>query len=178
VAIARSARTAVFPARFVLVGATNPCPCGLAGDAHRTCRCTPQQTDRYRARLSGPLRDRLDLAVDVPALPADLLAATASGESSASVRARTVRARQLQIDRYAGSAARTNAELSAAQLAVHCRPDEHGLQVLAAAVRRLGLSARAYDRVRKVARTIADLEGADLLRSDHIAEALQFRMTY
>ncbi len=178
VSIARAARTATFPARFVLVGAMNPCPCGFAGDAVRECRCTPQQTARYRSRLSGPLRDRLDLTVEVPALTADALGSTAAGESSADVRHRVVIARERQRARYSLDRVRTNAELTAGLMAKYCRLDRFGLRTLATAVERLSLSARGYDRVRKVARTIADLDGADDIRADDIAEALQFRMLH
>jgi magnesium chelatase family protein len=176
VTIARAARTAVFPARFVLVGATNPCMCGFLGDAMRECRCTPQQIARYRDRLSGPLRDRLDLTVEVPALPPDLLTASTRGEASAPVLARVVAARARQRDRYGRDSIRTNAELTPVLAARYCVVDRAGIRMLEAAMRRLGLSARGYDRVRKVARTIADLAGAESIGSEHLAEALQFRM--
>ena len=182
VVVARAARTAVFPARFVLVGAMNPCPCGFATDPARECRCTPQQVARYRSRLSGPLRDRLDLTVDVPALPPDVLGAlgrTTTAESSVTVRARVVSARERQLARYAPEVKdglRTNAELTPALMSRHCGTDAAGRRLLESAVARLTLSARAYDRVHKVARTIADLDGADHIHADHIAEALQFRM--
>src|SRR5262245_28656890 len=159
VTIARAARTAIFPARFVLVGALNPCPCGFAGETSRECRCTPQQIDRYRARLSGPLRDRLDLTVEVPALGPEALSETTVGERSAAVRARVVPARDRQRARYADDGIRTNTELTPALLAKYCRLDRDGLRILSGAVRRMSLSARGYDRVRKVARTIADLSG-------------------
>jgi magnesium chelatase family protein len=175
VAIARAARTAIFPARFVLVGAMNPCPCGFAGDAVRECRCTPQQVARYQGRLSGPLRDRFDLTVDVPAVPPDILGEAAPGESSAAVRARVVDARARQQLRYEGTGVRANASLSPALMARHCRLDRAGLRLLGASVQKLGLSARGYDRIRKVARTIADLAGAGDIEADHVAEALQFR---
>ena len=177
VAVARTARTAVFPARFMLVGAMNPCPCGYANDPTRECRCTPLLLARYRDRLSGPLRDRLDLTVDVPALPIDALGGPASGERSAAVRARVVAARARQAERYAGLGVATNAELSAPLLTRCCSLDRAALSVLHSAARRLSLSARGYDRVRKVARTIADLAGDDRLTADHVAEALQFRMS-
>jgi magnesium chelatase family protein len=177
VTVARAARTVTFPARFVLVGAMNPCPCGFAGDPVRECRCTPQQIDKYRGRLSGPLRDRLDLTVEVPALPPDLLGEIDSGEASAAVRARVVAARERQRARFAGEYIRTNAALTSALLPRHAALDHSGSRLLGQAATRLALSARAYDRVRKVARTIADLAGEEHIAADHVAEALQFRMT-
>ena len=177
VAVARAARTAVFPARFMLVGAMNPCPCGFADDSSRECRCAPPTVARYRDRLSGPLRDRLDLTVDVPALPIDTLSADAGGESSAAVRARVVAARARQSARHAEDGIRTNAELTPPLMARYCATDPAAQRVLRAAMTRLSLSARGYDRVRKVARTIADLEGDDRVGADHLAEALQFRVT-
>jgi magnesium chelatase family protein len=176
VTVARAARSAVFPARFMLIGAMNPCPCGFAGDAARECRCTPQQMARYRDRLSGPLRDRLDLTVEVPALSPDAYGATGTGESSAAIRARVIAARASQTARYAADRVLTNAELTPALMARHCATDRACARVLTAAVNRMKLSARGYDRVRKVARTIADLAGDDSIRAEHIAEALQFRM--
>jgi magnesium chelatase family protein len=177
VAVARAARTAVFPARFMLVGAMNPCPCGFSTDPSRDCRCTPKELARYRERLSGPLRDRLDLTVDVPAVPIDVLSdGDGGGESSVAVRERVVAARARQAARYANDGITTNAQLTASLMAAHCGTDRAALQVLRAAVQKLSLTARGYDRVRKVARTIADLAGEDRLRADHLAEALQFRM--
>jgi magnesium chelatase family protein len=175
VTIVRAARSAVFPARFTLVAAMNGCPCGLSGDPQRVCRCTPNQIARYQDRLSGALRDRLDLTVEVPAVPHDLLNDRAPGESSATVRARVLAARARQRTRYRGSAIGTNAQLTPSLLAEHCVPDAAGRRLLLAAARRLSLSARGYDRVCKVARTIADLAGAGAVVADHVAEALQFR---
>jgi magnesium chelatase family protein len=176
VAVARAARTAVFPARFMLVGAMNPCPCGFAGDPSRECRCPPQVMTRYRDRLSGPLRDRLDLTVEVPALPLDALSADAGGESSADVRARVVSARSRQAARYADDGIFTNSELTSALMSKHCAVDRPAQRVLQSAMARVSLSARGFDRVRKVGRTIADLAGDERVGADHIAEALQFRM--
>jgi len=176
VTIARAARTARFPARFMLVGAMNPCPCGFLGDAVRECRCTPPQVARYGHRLSGPLRDRLDLTVDVPALAPDMLGAIDGGESSAAVRARVVATRALQHERYATAGLRTNSELTPLLMRRHCLVDPAGRRVLSAAAKHLTLSARGYDRVLKVARTIADLVEAPSIAADHVAEALQFRM--
>ena len=176
VTIARAARTVTFPARFVLVGAMNPCPCGFAADPLHECRCTPQQITRYRGRISGPLLDRLDLTVEVPAVPPAVLGGTGSGEPSSAVRSRVVDARTRQRERAGGEGAQTNAALTSSLMAKHCRLDASGLRLLAAAAQRLGLTARAYDRVRKVARTIADLAGEADIRGDDVAEALQFRM--
>jgi len=176
VTIARAARTAVFPARFVLIGAMNPCPCGFAGDDRRPCHCTPVQIAKYRSRLSGPLRDRIDLIVDVPAVPVSSIADGAPGERSADVRGRVLAARGVQYARYANEGPMTNATLRGSRVATFCRPDAQGRQLLRRAVEQLGLSARGYDRVLKVARTIADLAGAHEVRSDHVAEALQYRL--
>ena len=175
VRIARAAQTATFPARFVLVGAMNPCPCGFAGSPDRECRCTPQQIERYRGRLSGPLCDRIDLSVEVPALLPDVLEGSQAGEPSASVRRRVVAARDRQHARYVDDRIGTNAELTPGLLARYCGLDRAGRRLMSAAVQRLGLTARAYDRVRRVARTIADLAGRDGVNAEDVAEALQFR---
>lgn len=174
VIIARASKTMVFPARFVLVGAANPCPCGFAGDLARECRCTPQQVARYVGRLSGPLRDRMDLSVEVPRLAAQLLGTEASAESSAQIRARVVAARVRRRHRTEASGATTNG--APAEALTRQGPlDAASLRLLRSATDRLGLSARGFDRVRRVARTIADLAGADEIAVEHVAEALQFR---
>jgi magnesium chelatase family protein len=173
--IARAARTVVFPARFVLVAAMNPCPCGYLGHPTRTCRCAPPQIERYRARLSGPVRDRLDLTVEVGALEYSAFAASPPAEASAAVRGRVLAARRRQIERSSASAEPANARLSSQAVRRFCRPDAAGARLLESAANRLGLSARAITRVLKVARTVADLAGAEHLEAGHIAEALQFR---
>jgi magnesium chelatase family protein len=174
--IARAARTATFPARFVLVAAMNPCPCGHLGDDRRACRCTPHQVQRYRNRVSGPLRDRIDLTVDVATLPWRELAEPSVSEPSAPVRERVVRARERQHQRLDRTGRTLNARLAGRLLRRHCHLNAESLRLLEQASLRLTLSARGYDRVLKVARTIADLDGREAIDTRDVAEALQFRV--
>ncbi len=177
VRIARAARTVAFPARFQLVAAMNPCPCGFLTDPVKPCTCSPQQVHRYRHRMSGPLRDRIDLSVEVPPVPIDQLTSTASGETSATVAARVVAARERQLARYSGAAGiRTNGEAPAAWFRTPGHLAADARRVLEQAAIRQSWSARVFDRVLKVARTIADLDAQDRIESAHVAEAVQFRM--
>lgn len=171
ITIARAARRAEFPARFQLIAAMNPCPCGYRGASARQCRCSPDQVARYQGRLSGPLMDRIDLHVDVAALPGDVLLQSASGESSATIRARVTMARQRAIARQQKS----NHLLQAGELDRHAVLDETSVRFLNLAANRLGWSARGTHRVLKLARTIADLGGAAGVQTAHLAEAMQYR---
>jgi magnesium chelatase family protein len=173
VVIVRAAGALRFPARFQLVAAANPCPCGYLGDRRRECRCTPLEIRRYRSRLSGPLLDRIDLQLEVGAVPFADLARPLRAETSVEVRDRVMAARRLQTRR--NGAARTNALLGAGDLTRHCSLDREGERLLEAAVTRLALSARAMHRTLKVARTIADLEGSERLAARHLAEAVAYR---
>ena len=164
-----------FPARFTLVAAMNPCPCGHLTDPQKACRCSPGEIQRYRARVSGPLLDRIDLHVEVPPVRAPDLLAGSDAEPSAAIRARVAAARQLQTRRFSRGKITCNAHMTGRRIRRHCPLDGDGIRLLERAVTRLGLSARAYDRVLKVARTIADLEGAATIAPAHLAEAIQYR---
>lgn len=171
ISIARVQRRVDYPARFQLVAAMNPCPCGYFGHPNGRCRCTPDQVARYRGKLSGPFLDRIDLNIDVPALSNDELQGRATGETSAVVRQRVAAARQRAMQRQG----KANATLESADIDRHCNPDDRGKALLKRAMERLGLSARAYHRILKVARTIADLAASPGIQSPHIAEAIQYR---
>jgi len=174
VSVSRVRRTVRLPARFQLVAAMNPCPCGNAGGGSAGCRCTPRRVLAYRARISGPLLDRIDLLAEVPAIRFGEINGP-PGEPSAAVAGRVAQARTRQLDRLAATGARTNAALEGTALREVAAIDEAGRRLLAAAVDRLGLTARAHDRVLRVARTLADLQGAQRILGQHVAEALQFR---
>jgi magnesium chelatase family protein len=175
VTLSRAATSLTYPARFMLVAALNPCPCGFYGDPKRACACTPQQINHYRSRISGPLLDRIDAQIQVPAVRFQELAEEAGGERSVELRGRVLGARQRQARRFADAKIFANAHMTPRLLKEHCAltPETHRL--LEAAMERLGLSARAYHRILKLARTIADLEGEDHLAPAHVAEAIQYR---
>ena len=175
ITITRSSVTTTYPARFMLVAAMNPCPCGYYGERNRPCRCTPQQIRQYQGRISGPLLDRIDIHVEVPSVPYRTLTAREPGESSAAIKARIEKAREIQKCRFPGDETPFNARLSESQVRAACRLDEESRQLIEMAVDRLGLSARAHSRILKVARTIADLENHPAIRPSHVAEAIQYR---
>ncbi len=170
VVLARATMTLAFPARFMLVAAMNPCPCGYYGDSTRECRCTPMIIQRYLGKISGPLLDRIDLHIEVPAVPYKEIRAQEQGASSAEIRGRIEAARAVQQGR-----GYLNSQLPPKLLRRLARLDEAGERTLELAMRKLGLSARAHDRILKVARTIADLEGAEAVSAKHLAEAVQYR---
>lgn len=171
ITISRAAHRADFPAQFQLIAAMNPCPCGYLGHYNGKCHCTPDQISHYRSRISGPLLDRIDIQIEVPFVAHDELVNKTGGESSADLQARVEIARQRQLARQG----KANAQLSVTEIDAICLPDAPGAALLEQAINRLSLSARAYHRVLKVARSIADLEGTDSIATRHIAEAVQYR---
>lgn len=175
VTISRAATSVTFPSGFSLVAAMNPCPCGYLTDSTHHCRCTPAQIERYRAKISGPLLDRIDIHIDVPAVPFREIKKGRAGESSAQIRARVAAARDIQTQRFKQSKIHANAQMTSRMINRYCSIDSESMDLLESAVSRLGLSARAYNRILKIARTIADLESADLINASHVSEAVQYR---
>lgn len=175
VTISRAQGSLTFPAAFTLVAAMNPCPCGFYGDAERPCTCSAGMIERYRKRISGPLLDRIDLHIEVPRVPYEKLSRATPGEPSARIRERVEAARERQRARLSGTGLTCNADLGPAQIRQFCGLGEESQALMRAAMRQLHLSARGYHRVLKVARTIADLDGSNLIRTHHLAEALQYR---
>ena len=166
-----------FPASFVLATAMNPCPCGFWNDPTRECRCSPNQIQRYIGRISGPLLDRIDIHIDVPAVKFRELRGEAAPEtdSSATIRQRVIKARERQQHRFASEKIFANAAMTPRMIRSFCAIDSQSEKMLESAMQRLGLSARAYDRILKVSRTIADLEGVDAINSNHVSEAVGYR---
>ena len=175
VTVSRAAATVTYPSRFILLAAMNPCRCGDFGHPTRACTCTPSAIETYRRRVSGPLLDRIDLHVEVGPVQYSELAGSEKGECSADIRKRVIAARAVQTARYARDGIRCNGELSGQLLRKYCQPDAAAAALLQTAFDRLGLSARAYDRILKVSRTIADLAGCEQIGAAHLAEALQYR---
>ncbi len=175
ITVSRAQGTVSFPARFILVASQNPCPCGFSSDPDQKCTCTPTQIDRYQKKISGPLLDRIDLHVEVPRVAFEKLSTNTLAESSANVRERVERARQIQAERFEGLPIFTNSEMSNAELREYCALEAEPLSLLKTAVEHLHLSARGFNRILKLSRTIADLADSPNILTEHVAEALQFR---
>jgi magnesium chelatase family protein len=175
VTIARASHSTTFPADFVLVAAMNPCPCGFMGDPVHMCKCTPIAVEKYMGRISGPLLDRIDLHIEVPPVPFEDLSKPGEGTGSAAMRDEVFRARAIQEERFGRGAGRLNGRMTSKQTRKHCALDADGQATLKEAMEALGLSARAHDRILRVARTVADLASSERITQDHIAEAIGFR---
>ncbi len=175
ITVTRSSGTYTYPCNFMLVASYNPCPCGFLGDPNHECYCTEGQIAKYLSRISGPLLDRIDIQVEVPAVTFEELDGKKSGETSAQIREKVNRARKIQLERYKGTSIYSNSRLTPELMEKYCVLDEAGSRVLKFAFEKMGLSARGYNRVLKVARTIADLEGSEQILVEHITEAIQYR---
>jgi magnesium chelatase family protein len=175
VTISRALNSTTFPADFMLIASLNPCPCGYRNDPRRNCHCTVIQIERYMAKISGPLLDRIDIHIEVPAVDFKELRSTADGTSSARMREQVMAARELQSRRFKLSKTRHNAQMTTREIRRYCALDEVAMNVLQASIHEMGLSARAHDKVLRVTRTIADLEGSEKLSADHLREAVNFR---
>ena len=176
ITISRARYTVEYPCSFMFVASMNPCPCGYYGDPTHHCVCTPGQIGRYLSKISGPLLDRIDLHVEVPVVPFKQLSQMQPGESSATIRERVIKARQMQEQRYRDyKGVYCNAQMTERMLHEFAEPDTDSLDMLRTAMERLSLSARAYSRILKVARTIADLDGSTDVRAEHIGEAISYR---
>jgi magnesium chelatase family protein len=176
VTISRALASTTFPANFILIAALNPCPCGYRNDPRRSCHCNAPQIEKYMAKISGPLLDRIDIHLEVPAVPFRELSSGSLGTTSLQMRDQVISARQLQAARFGGTKVRLNAKMSSRQVRQFCKLDDEGMNLLRASVNELGLSARAHDKVLRVARTIADLDHSEAIRPVHINEAINYRM--
>jgi len=177
VCIARAAMSLTFPARFMLAAAMNPCPCGFHNDRTHECHCSQPMIQRYLSKISGPLLDRIDIHMDVPAVNYKELRGGASPESSADIRTRVIKAREIQLNRFAAAGERifSNAQMGSRQIRQYCELSTDCERLLERAITQQGLSARAHDRILKVARTIADVDGCAAIETKHLAEAVQYR---
>ncbi len=175
VSISRSAGSLTYPANFILIGSMNPCPCGFYTDPEKECTCSMSMVKKYQKKISGPLLDRIDIHVEVPRVPFEKLSSQRTGEPSAVVRERVEKARAIQRERFADTPLQTNSDMGPAEIRQFCQLDEAGTSLIKAAMRQLQLSARAYHRILKLARTIADLAGAENIQTGHVAEAIQYR---
>ncbi len=175
VTVSRAVASITYPASFMLVSAMNPCPCGYLGDPKHSCSCAPGQVQRYRRKISGPLLDRIDIHVEVPAVPYKDLSGELSSESSADIRARVLETRHLQLHRFRKDSIFCNGQMKTRHIKKYCRLTDDALGILESAMQKLGLSARAYSRILKLSRTIADLDRSDTVRANHVAESIQYR---
>ncbi|CCQ91093.1 fragment of putative ATP-dependent protease, Mg chelatase-related protein (part 2), partial [Nitrospina gracilis 3/211] len=175
VCISRASGSLTFPTGFMLVAAMNPCPCGYRTDPKRECQCTPPQIKKYVSRISGPMMDRIDIHIQVPAVEYKDLASNTVGEPSSVLRQRVQKARVRQLQRFSSAKIFSNASMSSKQIKTHCPLDAASQKIMSTAIDKMGMSARAHDRILKVARTIADLAGDNAVAAEHIAEAIQYR---
>ena len=175
VTVSRAVASITYPANFMLVAAMNPCPCGYLGDSRHQCTCTPGQIHRYRHRVSGPLLDRIDIHIEVPAVPYKELSTEYSGEKSASIRERVIKARDAQLERFKSDKVYSNGQMKTRHIKKHCKLKPDAQSLLDNAMQKLGLSARAYTRTLKLSRTIADLDSSESIQSHHVSEAIQYR---
>jgi magnesium chelatase family protein len=175
VTISRAAASLTYPANFMLASAMNPCMCGFHSHPTKECRCTPSQIQKYMSKISGPLLDRIDIHIEVPAVPYEKLISEPTGESSYDIRQRVNKARQIQNQRFTKEYGHCNAHMQPRQIRKYCRMEDGASKLLETAIKQLGLSARAYDRILKVSRTIADLAESEIIQTEHISEAIQYR---
>jgi magnesium chelatase family protein len=175
VTVSRAVASLTYPASFMLVSAMNPCPCGYFSDPTHQCTCTPGQIYRYRRKISGPLLDRIDIHIEVPAVPYKELSTDYAGENSGDIRSRVIRAREVQLQRFKGEKIYANGQMKTRHIKKYCKLKDDAQSLLETAMQKLGLSARAYARILKLSRTIADLDSAEDIHSHHISEAIQYR---
>ena len=176
ITVSRARNSFTFPASFMLVAAMNPCPCGNLGHREKECACSPSQIRKYQSKVSGPLMDRIDIHIEVPALKFSELSSLASdSETSSSIRTRVIKAREIQSLRFANTRIHCNAQMQSKEVKKYCILDDKAYEILKSAIDKLNFSARSYDKILKVSRTIADLDAMDLIKANHVAEAIRYR---